>query len=201
METRDDHPELGFRQHRPRPAARPNASGPARRSCCGTACFVDSRSWGPLIDALARDRTVYAIDGPSHGKSEAVRRDFTFDELRRRRRTGAGRPRPDRTRRLGGQRLGRSHRHPARYAESRLRTLTTIGTPVQGFTLREKLTKAWPLVEIYRFTGPNGFIMKQLVRFAARRGIDCRCSRSRPRRSWRRSATPTARACFMRCGR
>jgi pimeloyl-ACP methyl ester carboxylesterase len=44
----------------------------------------------------------------------------------------------------------------------RVRTLTTIGTPIQGFTLGEKLTKAWPLVEMYRFTGPNGFIMKQL---------------------------------------
>jgi pimeloyl-ACP methyl ester carboxylesterase len=45
---------------------------------------------------------------------------------------------------------------------ARLRTLTTIGTPVQGFTLWEKLTKGWPLVEMYRFTGTNGFIMKQL---------------------------------------
>ena len=44
----------------------------------------------------------------------------------------------------------------------RLRTLTTIGTPMQAFTLGEKLTKGWPLVEMYRFTGPNGFIMKQL---------------------------------------
>jgi pimeloyl-ACP methyl ester carboxylesterase len=40
--------------------------------------------------------------------------------------------------------------------------LTTIGTPVQGFTLGENLTKGWPLVETYRFTGPNGIIMKQL---------------------------------------
>ena len=37
--------------------------------------FVNSRSWGPLADMLARDRTVYTIDGPSHGKSEAVCRD------------------------------------------------------------------------------------------------------------------------------
>ena len=43
--------------------------------------FFDSRSWGPLVDALARDRTVYTVDGPSHGKSEAVHRDFTFDEV------------------------------------------------------------------------------------------------------------------------
>jgi pimeloyl-ACP methyl ester carboxylesterase len=33
---------------------------------------------------------------------------------------------------------------------------------VQGFTVWEKLTKGWPLVAMYRFTGPNGFIMKQL---------------------------------------
>jgi pimeloyl-ACP methyl ester carboxylesterase len=33
---------------------------------------------------------------------------------------------------------------------------------VQGFTLGEKLTMGWPLVEIYRLTGPNGFIVKQL---------------------------------------
>ncbi len=42
--------------------------------------FVDSRSWGPLVDVLARDRTVYTIDGPSHGKSEAVHRDIAFEE-------------------------------------------------------------------------------------------------------------------------
>ena len=42
--------------------------------------FVDSRSWDPLIENLGRQRTVYAIDGPSHGRSEAVRRDFTFAE-------------------------------------------------------------------------------------------------------------------------
>lgn len=44
----------------------------------------------------------------------------------------------------------------------RLLTLTTIGTPVQGFTLREKLTKGWPLVQSYRLIGPIRFLMKQL---------------------------------------
>jgi pimeloyl-ACP methyl ester carboxylesterase len=125
--------------------------------------FVDSRSWGPLVDTLACDHTVYTIDGPSHGKSEAVRRDFTFEEL-----VAAAEQALDR---LGltepvdwvgnawgghiGIRLATAERQ-------RLRTLTTIGTPVQGFTLGEKLTKGWPLVEMYRFSGPNGFIMKQL---------------------------------------
>ena len=125
--------------------------------------FVDSRSWRPLVDALARDRTVYTIDGPSHGKSDPVRRDFTFEEC-----VAAAEQALDR---LGltdpvdwvgnawgghiGIRLATAER-------SRLRTLTTIGTPVQGFTLGEKLTKGWPLVELYRFAGPTRFILKQL---------------------------------------
>src|ERR1700682_6494022 len=59
--------------------ARRSGTGPPLVLC--HSLFVDSQSWGPLVDALARDRPVYTIDGPSHGKSEAVRRDFTFEEL------------------------------------------------------------------------------------------------------------------------
>lgn len=123
--------------------------------------FVDSRSWGPLVDMLARDRTVYTIDGPSHGKSEAVRRDFTFEECvasaeQALDRLGLTEP-VDWVGNAWGGHVG------IRLATGpRLRTLTTIGTPVQGFTLGEKLTKGWPLVELYRFAGPNGFILKQL---------------------------------------
>jgi pimeloyl-ACP methyl ester carboxylesterase len=123
--------------------------------------FVDSRSWGPLVDMLAGDRTVYTIDGPSHGKSEAVPRDFTFEEL-----VVAAEQALDR---LGlneavdwvGNAWG-GHIGIRLAIADRLRTLTTIGTPIQGFTLGEKLTMAWPLVGMYRFAGPNGFIMKQL---------------------------------------
>jgi pimeloyl-ACP methyl ester carboxylesterase len=123
--------------------------------------FVDSRSWDPLADALAANRTVYTIDGPSHGKSEAVPRDFTFEELVAATEQGLDR--------LGltepvdwvGNAWG-GHIGIRLATGSRLRTLATIGTPVQGFDLREKLTKALPLVTMYRFTGANGFIMKQL---------------------------------------
>jgi pimeloyl-ACP methyl ester carboxylesterase len=125
--------------------------------------FVDSRSWGPLIDVLARDRAVYTIDGPSHGKSDAVHRDFTFEEL-----VAAAEQALDR---LGltepvdwvGNALGGHIGIQLAAAEHpRLRTLTTIGTPVRAFTLGENLTKGWPLVQMYRFMGPNGFILKQL---------------------------------------
>ncbi len=123
--------------------------------------FVDSRSWGPLVDGLARQRTVYAIDGPSHGKSEAVPRDFTFEEV-----VAAAEQAMDR---LGltepldwvGNAWG-GHVGIRLATGARLRTLTTIGTPVQGFTLGEKLTKAWPLVQMYRLIGPTGFIVKRL---------------------------------------
>ena len=123
--------------------------------------FVDSRSWDPLADALATNRTVYTIDGPSHGKSDALPRDFTFSELvvaaeQALHRLGLTEP-VDWVGNAWGGHIG------IRLATgSRLRTLTTIGTPVQGFTLGEKLTKAWPLVTMYRVTGANGFIMKQL---------------------------------------
>jgi pimeloyl-ACP methyl ester carboxylesterase len=123
--------------------------------------FVDSRSWGSLVDVLARDRTVYTIDSPSHGKSEAVHRDFTFEEL-----VAAAEQALDR---LGltepvdwvGNALG-GHIGICLATGPRLRTLTTIGTPVRAFTLGENLTKGWPLVQMYRFMGPNGFILKQL---------------------------------------
>lgn len=123
--------------------------------------FVDSRSWGPLIDALARDRTVYAIDGPSHGKSEAVKRDFTFEEV-----VASAEQALDRLGLVepvdwvGNAWGGHVGIHLA--TGTRLRTLTTIGTPVQGFNLTERLTKGWPMAAIYRVMGPAGFLTKLL---------------------------------------
>ncbi len=123
--------------------------------------FVDSRSWGPLIDELARQRTVYAIDGPSHGRSDPVPRDFTFGEV-----VAAAEQVMDR---LGltapvdwvGNAWG-GHVGIRLATGRRLRTLTTIGTPVQGFTLGEKLTKAWPLVAMYRLAGPTDLVVQLL---------------------------------------
>jgi pimeloyl-ACP methyl ester carboxylesterase len=42
--------------------------------------WVDSRSWGPLVDAFAAHRCVVTIDGPGYGRSSPIRRDFTLDE-------------------------------------------------------------------------------------------------------------------------
>jgi pimeloyl-ACP methyl ester carboxylesterase len=123
--------------------------------------FVDSRSWGPLFEELASSRTVYAIDGPSHGKSESVPRDFTFEEVvasaeQALDRLGLTEP-VDWVGNAWGGHVG------IRLATGpRLRTLTTIGTPIQGFTAGEKLTKAWPLVTMHRLIGPNDLVVKLL---------------------------------------
>jgi pimeloyl-ACP methyl ester carboxylesterase len=125
--------------------------------------FVDSGSWDGLVDALAVERTVYTIDGPSHGKSDAVHRDFTFEEC-----VAAAEQALDRLRLdepvdwVGNAWGGHVGIRLAATTPSRLRTLTTIGTPVRGFTWWEKCTKGWPLVTTFRLTGPNGFILKQL---------------------------------------
>jgi len=125
--------------------------------------FVDSNSWSPLVGALAHNRTIYTIDAPSHGRSEAVDRDFGFDEL-----VAAAQQALDRfgltepVDWVGNALGGHIGIHLAAAEHPRLRTLTTIGTPVQAFTLGEKITKGWPLVQMYRMTGPNRFLMKQL---------------------------------------
>jgi pimeloyl-ACP methyl ester carboxylesterase len=123
--------------------------------------FFDSRSWGPLVDALARDRTVYTVDGPSHGKSEAVHRDFTFDEVVTSAEQALDRLGLDEAVEWVGNAWG-GHVGIRLATGARLRSLTTIGTPIQGHTLKEKVTKLWPLTEMYRFMGPIGFLKKQL---------------------------------------
>jgi pimeloyl-ACP methyl ester carboxylesterase len=126
--------------------------------------FVDSRSWGSLVDTLAQHRTVYAIDGPSHGQSEAVPRDFTFEECQVAAdqaldRLGLSEPIDW----VGNAWGGHVGLRLAAAPGSRLRTLTTIGTPVRGFSKVEKWTKGWPLVHLYRWLGPTALITKTLT--------------------------------------
>jgi pimeloyl-ACP methyl ester carboxylesterase len=125
--------------------------------------FVDSRSWGSVADQLAQGRTVYSIDGPSHGGSSAVTRDFSFDECvacATQALDGLGLREPvDWVGNAWGGHIGL---RLAAAAPSRLRTLTTIGTPIAGFTLKEKLTLGWPPVLLYRLTGPSSFLVKKV---------------------------------------
>lgn len=125
--------------------------------------FLDSRSWCGLPEEIARNHTVYVIDGPSHGRSEPVGRDFTFDEcvsaatqvLDALSLDGA----VDWVGNAWGGHIGiqLAVHHP-----NRIRTLTTIGTPAHSLRTGERLTKAWPLVNLYRLTGPHPLLLKPL---------------------------------------
>jgi pimeloyl-ACP methyl ester carboxylesterase len=50
----------------------------------------------------------------------------------------------------------------AAHHRGRIRTLTTIGTPVQGLSARERWLMCWPLVALYRVAGPNPLLLKAL---------------------------------------
>jgi pimeloyl-ACP methyl ester carboxylesterase len=121
--------------------------------------FVDSRSWGPLLRVLPRHRTVIAIDGPSHGESESVTRDFTFGECVQAAGEvldGLGIDEPvDWVGNAWGGHVGILL---AATQPRRIRTLTTIGTPVPSLSIRFRLTKAWPLVALYTLAGPTRFV-------------------------------------------
>jgi pimeloyl-ACP methyl ester carboxylesterase len=125
--------------------------------------FVDSRSWGPLVDQLAEHGTVLTIDGPSHGRSEPVIHEFELDQcvpaaMQVLDDLGLAEP----VHWVGNAWGGHVGLMLAARFPERLRTLATIGTPVQPFSLGEKLTKGWPLVELYRWAGPTRFILGQL---------------------------------------
>ncbi|MGH3559102.1 MAG: alpha/beta fold hydrolase, partial [Mycobacterium sp.] len=127
--------------------------------------FVDSRSWSPVFDALAHHRTVIAIDGPSHGKSDPVIRDFSFDECTRaagEALDGLGIDEPvDWVGNAWGGHIGILL---AVTQPQRIRTLTTIGTPVPALSIRFRVTKAWPLVALYRISGPTDFLCNALAK-------------------------------------
>lgn len=125
--------------------------------------FLDSRSWCGVPDDLARNHSVYVIDGPSHGRSEPVGRDFTFGECvsaAAQVLDALGLDQPvDWVGNAWGGHVGiqLAAHHPGR-----IRTLTTIGTPAHPLRTAERRTQAWPLVQLYRLTGPNPLLLKPL---------------------------------------
>ena len=117
--------------------------------------FVDQASWRLVIDALGAGRRVLLVDAPNHGRSDAVDRDFSIDDCA----VAAGavldhlgitEPVDWVGNALGGH-IGITL---AAQQPDRVRTLVTIGTPVEGFGALEKWTRILPLVQIYRAFGP-----------------------------------------------
>ncbi len=125
--------------------------------------FLDSRSWCGLAEGLAGDRMVVAVDGPSHGRSEPITRDFTFADC-----VTAAEQVLDHLEVtapvdwVGNAWGGHVGVQFALRRPDRVRTLTTIGTPAHPLRPQERWTKAWPLVQMYRLAGPNALLMKPL---------------------------------------
>ena len=125
--------------------------------------FVDSASWGTLVDAFARHRRVIMVDGPAHGGSDHVSHDFSnadcadlvpalLAEL------GVDEP----VDWVGNAWGGHVGLQLAARPGNPLRTLVTIGTPVAALTRRERAMKVLPLVQLYRVGGPSRFVVKGL---------------------------------------
>lgn len=126
--------------------------------------FVDSRSWGSLIDAFAAHRRVIVVDGPCHGRSGMPDQDFTPDDCAEAAvevldALGITDP-VDWVGNAWGGHVGilLAVRSP-----DRVRTLTTIGTPLRALSPRERIAKVIPLVTLYRFTGANRFVSAALT--------------------------------------
>lgn len=118
--------------------------------------FVDQASWRLVIDALGPGRRVLLVDAPNHGRSDAVDRDFTnvdcavaacavLEHLK------IAEPVDWVGNALGGH-VGITL---AAQRPGRVRSLVTIGTPIDAFGAVEKWTRIVPLVQLYRALGPT----------------------------------------------
>jgi pimeloyl-ACP methyl ester carboxylesterase len=125
--------------------------------------FLDSRSWCGLAEELARTRAVIVIDGPCHGRSEPIARDFTFADCVRAAEQvldSLGWAGPVDW--VGNAWGGHVGIQLVVSRPGRIRTLATIGTPAHALRPFERRAKAWPLVQLYRFAGPNPLLLKPL---------------------------------------
>jgi pimeloyl-ACP methyl ester carboxylesterase len=125
--------------------------------------WVDSRSWGPLVDSLGAHRRLVIIDGPGYGRSDAIHRDFTLDDC-----AHAALEVIDHLDITGpvdwvGNAWG-GHVGITLAADQphHVRSLITIAAPLLPVGIRQRWTQTYPLAVLYRLTGPNRLITKAL---------------------------------------
>jgi pimeloyl-ACP methyl ester carboxylesterase len=125
--------------------------------------WVDSRSWGPLVDSLGAHRRVVTIDGPGYGRSDPIHRDFTLDDCAHAAaevidHLGITAP-VDWVGNAWGGHVGITL---AADQPHRVRSLVTIAAPLMPVGARQRWTQTYPLALLYRLTGPNRVITKPL---------------------------------------
>jgi pimeloyl-ACP methyl ester carboxylesterase len=120
--------------------------------------FVDDKTWNRVEEDLARARRLVIITGPGHGASQDPGRRYNMDECAEAAADvlaflGVDEP-VDWIGNAWGGHVGVVF--AARWPE-RCRTLVTLGTPIQRYTLSERLS-IWILLPAVRLFGPVGFI-------------------------------------------
>lgn len=119
--------------------------------------FVDQRSWDLVADSLPNNRLLL-IDAPNHGRSSAVGHDFTIADTA----VAAAEVLDHLSVRepvhwVGNALGGHVGITLAGSQPERVRSLVTIGTPVEPFTKWELWSQMIPLVVGYRLLGARPF--------------------------------------------
>src|SRR3984957_20214128 len=125
--------------------------------------WVDSRSWGPLVDFLGAHGRLVTIDGPGYGRIDLIRRDFTLEACANAAaetldHLGISEP-VDWVGNAWGGHVGITL---AADQPHRLHSLVTIAAPLLPVGARQRWTQTYPLAVLYRLTGPNRLITKAL---------------------------------------
>lgn len=125
--------------------------------------FVDSRSWHRVVDDLASDRRLVLITGPGHGSSGDPGRRYSLGDCADA--AGAvldvlGIEEPvDWVGNAWGGHVGIVL---AAQQPHRLRTLTTVGTPIHSYTFKGR-AETQILLALYRLFGPTRFLQDSIT--------------------------------------
>lgn len=121
--------------------------------------FVDERSWERVVAELAQDRLLVLVTGPGHGESTDPHRRYGLIECARAAEEvldalGVAEP-VDWVGNAWGGHVG--VRFAAAYPR-RIRSLVTIGTPVQALAVADRVQTRFLLLA-HRVLGPTGFLV------------------------------------------
>ncbi|WP_293002901.1 alpha/beta hydrolase [Mycobacterium sp.] len=125
--------------------------------------WVDSSSWGPLVDELGAHRQLLVVDGPGYGRSDPIHRDFTLGDCANAAVEVLGQLGVDGPVDWVGNAWGGHVGITLAAGEpSRIRTLSTINAPLLPVGRRQRLTTSYPLALLYRLLGPSPIVAKPL---------------------------------------